>query len=456
MGSYAKSGISALYLMGTLERDNYPFKNHHAGAVQYRKEDASPLAAIDRSTPNRMLGGAEGLHRVMRQARHHRVKVIVDSLARISSSRFNRKYKHLLLHYLDEDGRRHICYGTDGQAQKFEDTAMLNHRKLEAWDLLIDEVITYCDEYGFDGIHLDNGQAWPQIMEPDVEELSRIDVDGQPAYTAQDFLNGEVVIRNENYGYWNTNNMETYANPFFVKLCRRLWQRNPDFMILGECWGGFMFEHRQIILARSGVIPRLFKLPIALSSLFGKRLGRDGRVEECPKDNVVAIKKWHDETKRFLPEGTILMQSSTSHNLPYPAYLYGKGTWAAIDVLFFMPDQPITLGGELDGEIFRVGEQRSLFQHDQAELGATGENEGGMKRSNSMIMRALAAKTLEDEETKGEKKTSIEASNGSEPEKRRGLPKVRSGLNLGANYVEANDGRLGEKETQFKQTLEAE
>jgi hypothetical protein len=65
VGGYAKAGISALYLMGTLERDNYPFKNHHAGAVQYRKEDASPLAAIDRSTPNRMLGGAEGLRRVM-------------------------------------------------------------------------------------------------------------------------------------------------------------------------------------------------------------------------------------------------------------------------------------------------------------------------------------------------------------------------------------------------------
>ena len=89
------------------------------------------------------------------------MKVIVDCLARISSSRFNRKYKNLLLHYLDEDGRRHICYGTDGQAQKFEDTAMLNYRKLEAWNLLIDEVLAYTKEYGFDGIHLDNGQAWP-------------------------------------------------------------------------------------------------------------------------------------------------------------------------------------------------------------------------------------------------------------------------------------------------------
>ena len=50
-----------------------------------------------------------------------------------------------------------------------------------------------------------------------------------------------------------------------------------------------------------------------------------------------------------------MLQSSTAHSLPYPAYLYGKGTWAAIDILFFMPDVPITFMGELDGEVYRVG-----------------------------------------------------------------------------------------------------
>ena len=33
MGSYSKAGITAMHLMGTLERDNYPFQNKHAGAV---------------------------------------------------------------------------------------------------------------------------------------------------------------------------------------------------------------------------------------------------------------------------------------------------------------------------------------------------------------------------------------------------------------------------------------
>lgn len=98
-------------------------------------------------------------------------------------------------------------------------------------------------------------------MEVDLEELMRLDVDGQPAYSPADVLNGEVVIRNENWGYWNTNTMETYANPFFVKMCKKLWEELPDFMIIGECWGGFKFENRHILLSRSGIIPRMYKLP---------------------------------------------------------------------------------------------------------------------------------------------------------------------------------------------------
>ena len=343
--------------MGTLERDNYPFQNKYSNETQYRKDDASALAAVDRKKANKMLGGDEGLQRIMDKAKQNKVKIITDCLARISSSRYSKKYKDLLLKYLDEDGRVHMCYGTDGQAQKFEDTAMLNYRKIDAWNLLIDEVVEYTSKFGIDGIHLDNGQAWPQIMEPDLEELQRVDVDGDAAYSPEDLMNGEVVIRNENYGYWNTNNMETYPNPFFIKMCKKLWEKNPEFMIIGECWGGFMFEHRQIILARSGVIPRLYKLPIAISSMFGKKLHRDGRVEVQEKDNVFAIKNWYEETRKFLPEGTILMQSSTAHSLPYPAYLYGKGAWAAIDILFFMPDAPITFMGELEGDIFKVGQQ---------------------------------------------------------------------------------------------------
>jgi len=57
MQNYSRQGITSLYLMGTLERDNYPFQNKYTNTTDFRKDDASPMAAIDRSTANRMLGG---------------------------------------------------------------------------------------------------------------------------------------------------------------------------------------------------------------------------------------------------------------------------------------------------------------------------------------------------------------------------------------------------------------
>lgn len=69
---------------------------------------------IDRTTPCKMLGGEQDFLKVVQRAKTEGLKIIVDCLARISSSRHNRKFKDLLLHYLDSDGRRRICYGTDG------------------------------------------------------------------------------------------------------------------------------------------------------------------------------------------------------------------------------------------------------------------------------------------------------------------------------------------------------
>ena len=44
MDSYKKRGITALYLMGILERDNNPYLNRNTNEVEYRRPDAAPLA----------------------------------------------------------------------------------------------------------------------------------------------------------------------------------------------------------------------------------------------------------------------------------------------------------------------------------------------------------------------------------------------------------------------------
>jgi hypothetical protein len=112
--SFKKRGITTLYMMGVLERDNNSYYNKSQGEVQYKRQDAAPLAITSRETANKMLGGDEGFQKVMQQAKQAKVKVIVDCLARISSSRSHRKYRDLMLYYLDEEGKKRICYGTDG------------------------------------------------------------------------------------------------------------------------------------------------------------------------------------------------------------------------------------------------------------------------------------------------------------------------------------------------------
>ncbi|MDR3736752.1 MAG: alpha-amylase family protein, partial [Acidobacteriaceae bacterium] len=354
IADYAKQGITGLYLMGVLERDNGLLYDESDGTIrEVQRPQASPLAITDRSCPNKMLGGERAYALVMDEARRAGIKVLVDCLSRVSSSRPHRRYRKVLLRTLDADGKVILCYGTDGRAIKYEDTALLNYRKLKSWNLLVEDIISFARRYRIEGVHLDNGQAWPQIMELDEAEMYRKDTDGKPAYREKDILNGEIVIKNENHGYWNSTNVDTYANPMFVKLCRQLWQEFPEFYLIGECWGGYPFENRQGILARSGVIPRLFKLPIAIASLFGKRLQKDGAVNPCHPQTVNAIKTWYEQNRKFLPEGAYLVQSSSSHSWPYPAHLYGRGTWSAVDLLFFMPDIPMTFMDEIKGSVYR-------------------------------------------------------------------------------------------------------
>jgi hypothetical protein len=106
--------------MGVLERDNCPVKGNAQESYynkchsMLKKENASAFAVTSRDTPCEMLGGSSKFESLMKGAKKENIKIIVDSMARISSSRHHRKFRDLLLHQLDGDGRRNICYGTDG------------------------------------------------------------------------------------------------------------------------------------------------------------------------------------------------------------------------------------------------------------------------------------------------------------------------------------------------------
>ena len=76
-------------------------------------------------------------------------------------------------------------------------------------------------------------------------------------------------------------------------------------------------------------------------------------------------------------------------------------------------------------------------------------------------MRALQGQEDSDEEKKSNKtdpttKASSSINPPIEAEQRRGLTKVSSGLNIGINYLEAQEGQLHLKEQKFKQQMAPE
>ena len=340
-----QSGVNCLYLMGALERDN---------GMQGENPKASPFAVTCRQSPCKMLGGDKDFRGLMREAKTVGMRILVDCLARVSSTHYHRRYKGQEFYVMNENGRLEVCYGTDGRAIRFDDTVLLNYRKASVWNLLVDDILSFAQKYKIDGIHLDNAHAWPQIMVRNDTEMYRKDPDGQYHFNTQEIFDGKVVLRNEFFGYWQSSARYKYANPLFFRLCKELWKYFPDFIIVADVWSGSGLEDRVPCIPRSGPIPRLYQLPVKLASIFGKRLHKNGQIESIDRRDVSILKTWYEERKRTLPEGAIVIQSSSGHSLPYPALLYGKGTWAAADVLLLLPDIPMTFIGEQDGQVYRT------------------------------------------------------------------------------------------------------
>ena len=70
-------------------------------------------------------------------------------------------------------------------------------------------------------------------MEPDLDELNRKDIDGEPAYAPEEIMAGEIVVRNENHGYWNTNKKEPILINFSLKYLKKM-VRKTEF---NDNWG---------------------------------------------------------------------------------------------------------------------------------------------------------------------------------------------------------------------------
>lgn len=123
------SGINCVYLMGALERDNGLMVDAQTQQKHFLRPEVSPLAITCRRTPNTMLGGRAGLLDLMTKAKELNIKVLLDSVIRVSSARPHKRYRKYLVTQLDKDNKLVTLFGTEGRSLKFEDTTVLNYRK---------------------------------------------------------------------------------------------------------------------------------------------------------------------------------------------------------------------------------------------------------------------------------------------------------------------------------------
>jgi len=112
--------------------------------------------------------------------------------------------------------------------------------------------------------------------------------------------------------------------------------------------------YKDNILIMSGLIPRSHNYTKLCARLFGKRLNSDGSIIEQEVDSVDIVKNFYRNYYSNKPKNAIMWQNLTNYSTPYPALLYGKGTWPMIDLAFFLHDTPMTFLNEISGYGYRL------------------------------------------------------------------------------------------------------
>ncbi len=347
-------GVTAIYLMGALARPR-------------DDPDSSPFAVVDRQCPASILGGESQFKGVVGEIRRLGMTPVIDAVDRVSRHRMHRKYKKLTVETLDRKGIPVAQPGTDGRQNQWEDTALLNYRKMETWTMFLSEIRTMATKYGVRGIRLDNGQSFPPIMTPDMDELFRRDTDRQSHYSLTDIFYGTVVKASEEHGYWSSDACveRNYPNPFIVKMCKDLWREFPDFLVIAES-----HFHRENSLLVSGAIAHSVRIPQILASISGNSLRRDGTVVKLPdnkRSTARTLTRLYRNDKVWLPKNPIMINCTCTHSSPYPGVLYGRRAWLAVDMLVLLPDIPMILYGEEQGRAYRMNMQTVSSQEQVSE-----------------------------------------------------------------------------------------
>lgn len=298
-------------------------------------------------------------------------------LSSISSSHYHKKYNNLNLNFIDKFGKLQCLFGTEGDSINYEDNMILNYRDINTWNILIKDITELCDKYNISGIHLNNAQSWPQIYAVDLKEMLREQLEDEKMvrhYSNYEIINGNVIIPNQECGYWNSFNIDInrnektenseideesssiieniYPNPLFIKLTKSIWEKYPEFIFIGEFINNSMkYNNRQFVLGKSGLITKVNMLPEIFTHLYNINTGISNIIPSFKKSSINdIIKNYYNLLSDNLPLNSYFISSSGGTIWPYPNLLYGPGCIPYITALFTLNNIPMTYTNEIYGK----------------------------------------------------------------------------------------------------------
>lgn len=330
--------ITAIYLLGVQKRGSN-YENWDPSATS-----PSPFSPMSLVEIEDFLGGEEEFKELISRAHELDIKIIVDVVPHVNR-RSEEIGDDLAVQCYDGNGNLVIRAATDGRYGSWDDGKLLNYRKFEIWEWLVQSVLTLIEKYDIDGIRFDSAHAVPVMMKKNNFPLI---YDQQRSH--ESMVEGGIIVNDREdghfltTGYFDSACRDVISIPFHYYLMlnieRKLRQTGKQFFVhLAECYWG-----HERYLARNGIIPynsALYK--ICENIITGKT---DVREIYHIYDNYFP---------GALPKGTELLGILGNHDEHRALSTFGlRGLRAAVALTSFMNNMIMDYEGSAEGEGWKV------------------------------------------------------------------------------------------------------
>ncbi|MDH7552389.1 MAG: glycogen/starch synthase [Spirochaetota bacterium] len=330
--------ITALYLLGVQKRGT----NREDWAPE--ATSPSPFSPVSLVEIEDFLGGENEFRELVSKAHAMDIKIIIDVVPHLNRRSTELPDEYAVKCY-DDSGNLVIRASTDGRYGSWNDGKLLNYRKLEVWEWLINSVVTLIDKYDIDGIRFDSAHAVPIMMKKNNYPF----IWGQYR-SLESLVEGEIIVNDREdghfitTGYFDSACRDQIAIPFhhllMCRIAQKLKEKNKTFFVhLAECYWG-----HERYLTRSGIIPynsALFKIC-------------EGIIHGTT--DVREVYHFYDNYLPYaLPPGTELLGILGNHDERRALNTFGhRGLRAAIGLTIFMNNIIMDYEGSAEGESWKV------------------------------------------------------------------------------------------------------